>query len=352
MRFSAFLSSLALSSLVPAALGAPLGSSSESSLVRRASDKVGYLFAHFKEDDEAIFFDISNGNDALSYSPLNGGNAVFRSDVGTKGLRDPFLIGSPDGQKHWIIATDLNHNADPNTNFIEESRVGSTAIVVYEGNADLTEWSSAQLVNVMPPTAGMVWAPEAIYDETEGNYLMYWASHTYASNDTNHTGEGTTNEILAARTSDFKSFSDPFVYISYGYPLIDTTMRRVDDSTFVRFTKREGVFHVFGETAPSIMGPWTRMGDENTYIDSSTEQEGPLFFQDNLDSSKWYVWVDEYLLNPDGYYPWVPNTDIKTAGWTKLSGDQTSKFPYGGKHGVVQPVTQTQYDALKARYSS
>src|SRR5688572_24072130 len=71
----------------------------------------GYAFAYFVDNSlagENIFFAASNGNDALSWSELNGGQPVLTSQYGTKGLRDPFIIRSHDGGKFYLLATDLS----------------------------------------------------------------------------------------------------------------------------------------------------------------------------------------------------------------------------------------------------
>lgn len=55
----------------------------------------GYVFAYFRDnslDGEKIFLAASKGNNALDWEELNDGNPVLTSTMGTKGLRDPFLI--------------------------------------------------------------------------------------------------------------------------------------------------------------------------------------------------------------------------------------------------------------------
>lgn len=55
-------------------------------------------------------------------------------------------------------------------------------------STDLIKWTSERLVQVEDKTAGMVWAPEAIWDANKGQYLVHWASKFYAASDTAHTG--------------------------------------------------------------------------------------------------------------------------------------------------------------------
>lgn len=68
----------------------------------------GYLLAHFigeQPDGEQVYFSYSE--DGLHWKDLNGGQPVLRSDLGEKGVRDPFIIRSPLDHHFYIIATDL-----------------------------------------------------------------------------------------------------------------------------------------------------------------------------------------------------------------------------------------------------
>ena len=67
-----------------------------------------YLFAYFPYagvKDERIYFGISQ--DGLNFTALNDSKPVIESTLGTHGLRDPFIIRSHEGDKFYLIATDL-----------------------------------------------------------------------------------------------------------------------------------------------------------------------------------------------------------------------------------------------------
>lgn len=66
-------------------------------------------------------------------------------------------------------------------------RTGSRGIFVWE-STDLINWTNERLVQVEDKTAGMVWAPEALWDANKGQYLVHWASKFYAASDSGHTG--------------------------------------------------------------------------------------------------------------------------------------------------------------------
>jgi len=77
----------------------------------RAEEYEGYAFAYFTGNSiagEKIYLAASKGNDALQWNELNGAQPILTSTQGTKGLRDPFLIRSHEGDKFFLLATDLS----------------------------------------------------------------------------------------------------------------------------------------------------------------------------------------------------------------------------------------------------
>jgi uncharacterized protein (UPF0333 family) len=57
---------------------------------KKAVDEA-YLFVHFTFTEEKIHFSLSKGNNALDWQELNNGKPVFISNIGTTGLRDPYI---------------------------------------------------------------------------------------------------------------------------------------------------------------------------------------------------------------------------------------------------------------------
>jgi hypothetical protein len=76
-----------------------------------AADPYGYLMVHFIEDSagyaEKIYLDVSRGDDPEQWDPLNGGKPILASQLGTTGVRDPYLTYNPETKTYYIIATDL-----------------------------------------------------------------------------------------------------------------------------------------------------------------------------------------------------------------------------------------------------
>ncbi len=150
-----------------------------------AADKTAYLFTYFvgetTDDGEKIYFGASKGNDALHWNNLNDGRPVLTSTQGTTGLRDPFIIRSPEGDKFYLLATDLK--IFPGGSFSTAQQTGSTYLEIWESD-DLVNWSNQRHIKVSTDYAGNTWAPEAYYDSARGLYVVYWASNLYPTTTT------------------------------------------------------------------------------------------------------------------------------------------------------------------------
>ena len=78
---------------------------------RRREPLAAYFFPYFTgestADGEKISFAAQRGNDPLEWTSSTAASPCSTSTLGTKGLRDPFLIRSPEGDKFFLLATDL-----------------------------------------------------------------------------------------------------------------------------------------------------------------------------------------------------------------------------------------------------
>ncbi|UVJ39809.1 immunoglobulin-like domain-containing protein [Arthrobacter sp. CJ23] len=312
--------------------------------------KEGYAFAYFTGNDlagENIFMAASRGNDALKWDELNGGKPVLKSGLGTKGLRDPFVIRSPEGDKFYMIATDLSIGSG--TSWDASQRQGSQYIEVWE-STDLVTWSAQRHVKVSPDTAGNTWAPEAHYDETIGAYVVYWASKIYADNDPSHSG-GTYNKMMYSTTRDFRTFTEPKVWNDPRNSVIDSTVIKEGD-TFYRFTKDEGrvsgCLDIMQEKSDELLAVdlpatdprnWALMGNCIGKNAGTSGVEGPTVFKSNTEQ-KYYLFVDEF--GGRGYIP-LESTSLENPDW-KLSSNY--ELPRAPRHGTVLPVTKAELEQL------
>jgi hypothetical protein len=117
-------------------------------LIHVQANAAGYLFLHFYDNKEQIYGSLSKGGSALDHMMLNRGNPLLTSDVGTKGVRDHFIVSKPDQSQHWILSTDLNRRAAGGYNNAFESR----SIVVWASRGpSLTDWNPPHLLPLVPP---------------------------------------------------------------------------------------------------------------------------------------------------------------------------------------------------------
>ncbi|MEU1479120.1 family 43 glycosylhydrolase [Streptomyces sp. NPDC005760] len=308
----------------------------------------GYMFSYFTgegtSDGEQLYAALSKGDDPMKWRELNDGKPVLTSTLGEKGLRDPFIIRSPEGDKFYQIATDLRIYG--NGDWDASQRTGSKSIMVWE-STDLVHWTNQRLVKVSPDSAGNTWAPEAFYDAKLGEYVVFWASKLY--DNAGHSGD-TYNRMMYATTRDFYTFSEPKVWIDRGYSVIDSTMIQ-DNGTYYRLSKDErnntsstpNSKFIFEEKSDSILNPnWTAVA-EGIGKGAMSAAEGPLVFKSNTEE-KWYAFLDEF--GGRGYLPFE-TTDLDSGNWTPVADYDLPARP---RHGTVLPVTQAEYDRLLRSY--
>ncbi|PWK31199.1 family 43 glycosylhydrolase [Actinoplanes xinjiangensis] len=315
----------------------------------------GYLFSYFtgegSSNGEQVYNALSNGNDPLSWREINNGNPVLTSSLGTQGLRDPFIIRSPEGDKFYQIATDLKIYG--NGDWDASQRTGSKSIMVWE-STDLVNWTDQRLVKVSPDTAGNTWAPEAFYSKELGAYVVFWASKLYAADDPNHTGS-TYNKMMYATTRDFRTFSEAKVWKDPGYSVIDSTVIE-HDGVYHRITKDErnnssnspcSKFLIQEKSADLLDTSWDLQA-ECIGSGALSQGEGPLVFKSNSPAAngkdKWYLFIDEY--GGRGYVPFS-TTDLNSGVWTPEPAYSLPKRP---RHGTILPVTRAEYDRISAKY--
>jgi hypothetical protein len=348
----------------------------------RWAPDAGYAAAYFKSDgDEKIYQAATNGNDFFSFSPVNGGSPVITSTTDTKGLRDPYILRSKDGDKYYMVATDLCISCG--TGWGPAQSAGSLKIEVWE-STDLVSWTRTNGVNqgitVNQPEAGMTWAPEAYWDDALQSYVVHFSSRLYK--DASHTN----NDNLHARvfyvlTRDFKTFTyPPTEWQNTGYARIDSTVQKIGDY-YYRFTKNEeggaadgleAGKDIFLErskvlTAPTTRSSWTadpektwQLVDTNmTALETGQQGEGPQIVKlnegdpSNAGGNGYAFLVDNF--GAGGYRAFVTTGD-QIASSTQ--NDRLSKRsdwnvrPQGGlpaspRHGSFVSVNQSVLTAMR-----
>ena len=298
-----------------------------------------YLFAYFIGNgtgEEQIYF--ASSEDGLNWEELYDGKPVLTSSMGTTGLRDPYIFRSAEGDKFYLIATDLSIALDGNWTTAQQK--GSQAIMVWESE-DLVNWTDQRMVTVSDKIqAGCTWAPEVFYDDKTGEYLVFWASKVATDNYAKQ-------RLYYSKTRDFHSFTEPKVWIDESHSAIDSTVVRDDDDTYYRFTKNESETFIYMEKSDSLLSNnWTKVNEK-----IASGVEGPCSFKFNEDDiesagAKWCLLLDAF--GAGGYYPMI--TDSLASGqFTKIENANLPKRP---RHGTVMNITRDEYNAVMQAYSS
>lgn len=220
----------------------------------------------------------------------------------------------------------------------EAVTIGSRDIIVWESE-DLIHWSEPWPVTVGVPSAGCVWAPEAIYDVKEDNFFVFWASNTKED------GDMPKQKIYSARTKDFRQFTKTEKYIELDNHVIDTTMI-YEDGYYYRFSKDETIKNIRVERGTSLEADSFSVVDIPAFKDLKGV-EGPEIFKFN-DRDEWCLIVDRYELHA-GYLPLV-TSDLSKGDFEILTDD---KFDFGRtrkRHGGIINITSEEYERLREFY--
>lgn len=315
----------------------------------QVEDYAGYLFTYFTgegyENGEQVYFALSNGNSPVDWQLLNQENPVLNSLFGEMGARDPFIIRSPEGDRFYLIATDLKVYGD--WDWGRASTWGSQSILVWE-STDLVNWHDGRMIEVSPDVAGNTWAPEAYWDPDRQQYVVFWASKMF--DDLGHSND-TYHRMMYSLTRDFINFSEPEVWVDAGYSTIDSTLIE-HEGTYYRFTKDER------SASTSACGKFILLETSNNLADTSwdfladcigqgsiNQGEGPLVFKSNTED-KWYLFIDEF--GGRGYVPFEADS-LASGTWTPVS---EYNLPARPRHGTVLPITQAEYDAILQKWGA
>lgn len=349
----------------------------------KEEDYAGYLFGHFigegAEDQEQIYFAVSE--DGLHFTDMNGCKPVLISEIGEKGVRDPFLCRSAEGDRFFLIATDLSiyHRGGWFQNeqgYYDASTTGSPYLVLWQSD-DLVHWEEPRLIRVAPENAGMAWAPEMVYYEKTGEYILFFASSIM---DPATKYKSKPNAIYYVTTRDFMHFSETKLFIDNqtdgavdGKPreIIDTTVLRVGD-VYYSVSKDGDNSEANGGIrlmkSMDLLNPasWEKVLDlDELGLDTSAlgipgldngSLEGPELFRFNKRDwadpavPEYGILADQYMIGA-GYLP-LKTTNLEDArnaagSWRLLDAGEYSFDKLKKRHGTILCITADELAALK-----
>lgn len=344
----------------------------------------GYLFAHFigeqEENQEQIYFALSE--DGLNFKDTNGGKPVICSNVGEKGVRDPYLYRSYEKDRFFLIATDLSiYNRggwfQNEQGYYDASTTGSSNLVLWESE-DLINWGEARLLPVAPENAGMAWAPEMIYYEETGEYIIYFSS-SIMNKETKMKEKP--NTIFYVTTRDFVHFSDTRIFIDNqtdpdgkAREIIDTTLLKIGDTYYSASkdgdnAEENGGIRILKTKTLLDKDSWEKVLNlEEIGLDISGlgikalnngDLEGPELFvinkkdRVNKDIPEYGIMMDRFQADL-GYLPLI-TTDIEDKtnsknSWKVLGKDEYSFDKLKKRHGTILNITYEEVKRIKENF--
>lgn len=383
-------------------------------------DYKAYLFGHFVGESygttkngqkvatgEQMFFALADVGQGLKFKDMNGSKMnslkpVLSSDVGERGVRDPFICRSPEGDSFYLIATDLSvytRGGWGNNNGTNKFTItGSHSITLWESH-DLVNWTDARLIEVAAPNAGMAWAPEMIYSEETGEYVIFFSS-TIIEDKAIHERDC----IYYTTTRDFVHFGETKKFIkNQPYPegkedprkssdspkainnnerkIIDASVMKIGDWYYsackdgdnhedggILIQKTQNLFDidswqkVLDLDELGFKSPWSYQlnGASKTALTNNC-LEGPEWFYLNQADRKDAnvpeigLMADFYADTSKGYMPFT-TTNIEDANnsqnsWRQLkSGTDYSWDAQTKRHGTILRITEEEANRLKEAY--
>lgn len=288
-----------------------------------------YLFAYFignAPGEETLHYAISE--DGFNFRALNDNQPILdnKNICKTGGIRDPHILRGADGKTFYMVATDL---------YVPEMGWENYAMVLMK-STDLIHWESSFVIipEVFPKTFGdvyRVWAPQTIYDDATGKYMIYFS---------------------------MKQGDDPdkiyYAYANAGFTALESEPKQLyfnpDNQACIDadIIKKDGKFYLFHKSESGDPGIKLAISDKLTEgyklvstnrVDCETERvEGSGVFKLN-NSPEWILMYDVYS---SGRYQFTKSNDLQQ--FTVI--DDKVSMNFNPRHGTVMPITRQEYNQL------
>lgn len=284
-----------------------------------------YLFCYFVGNlpqEESVHFAISS--DGYHFQALNNNEKVIHQRLGKKCCRDPYIFRDRENVFH-IFATDMRCHDGWSSN---------NSMVVWDSR-DLINWENERIIDFSQfeetKNADRVWAPQVIFDDKKGEYMIYW-SH-------NNIDDELDTVIWYAYTKDFTTLTTkPQVLFrpKSNMSAIDADIIKSGD-TYYMFEadgERDAICMLSSKNAA---GPY----DEENKIKVSvadTALEGNCIYK-ILETDKYVMIADQFK---KGGYFMQQGTDLES--FERV--DDFSIDHLRARHGSMMHITDSEYDRL------
>lgn len=291
-----------------------------------------WLFTYFTRNGQDGLH-LAWSEDGYTWQALGEGRSYLAPQVGAKEklMRDPCVARGPDGTYHLVW-----------TSGWWEKGIG------HASTRDFITWSEQKEIPVMAhePTARNSWAPEIVWDDTKGEFVIFWATTIpgrfpqtagASEDDLNH-------RLYCTTTRDFVAFTPTELFYDPGFNCIDATFLSAGGQRWL-VIKDETKFPVPAKNlrigpAAGVRGPFGPLSAP--FTPPGRWVEGPTAVKIGDD---YLVWFDAYT---EKHYRAMRSRDLVT--WEDVTDRMT--FPFEGtpermRHGTVIAVPRSLIDRLR-----
>ncbi len=296
-------------------------------------EQVAYLFAYFTgngEGEEAIRYAIST--DAYNYRALNNNEPVVRSEVisRTGGVRDPHILRKTDDTGFYMVVTDL----------LTKEGWENTAMILMKSD-ELVDWSSSviDIPQTYPEFSEVyrVWAPQTIYDEEKGKYMVYFSMLEPGSYDKIYYAY-VNEDFTALEAAPKQLFFSPTEKASIDGDIV------IKDNKFYLFYKTEGDSDkgIKVAVSDSLTSGYEAISGNVDQTDKAVE--GSSVFK-LIGKDSYILMYDVYA---DGQYQFTRSDDLQSF---EVIDTQVS-MNFHPRHGSIIPIKQAELERLIEKFPS
>ncbi len=289
------------------------------------SQKGKYLFCYFvgnEPQEERIHFAVSE--DGYNFTALNNNEPVIIQTKGKKCVRDPYIFKGQD-DFYYIIGTDMK---------CTEGWTSNHALITWKSK-DLVNWTDETIIDIRDfggefKNTTRAWAPQAIWDEKEQKYMIYWA-HSTVENDV--------AGMYYAHSTDMKTMTEPKpLYIRENIQTIDGDIAFCKETeTYYLYFKHDEDQTIAYVKSNNLTGPYE---DPSVVVSlAKTGVEGSEIYN-ITGTNEWVMVMDEY--GTDRFFM-QQTTDFENF---KAVNPQDYSMAFNPRHGSICAISDEDYDRL------
>lgn len=288
-----------------------------------------YLFCYFtgnEPEKESINYALSE--DGYHFRPLSGNKPFLFNELGTKGIRDPYIFRAQDGS-FYIIGTDMRSQAGWNSNH---------AMCIWHSD-DMINWQQYEGIDMLSyglEGSCRTWAPQVFYDKEKEMYMIYWANCQHNEK----TDEWTKTVMWCAYTKDFRKLeTQPQILYAppCGKDAIDGDIV-CNDGTYYMYYKDENEKYICYVYSDKLTGPYKEPENKNiTLFDEATE--GCCMYK--------ICGTDDKILIMDSYSKgrYVMQRTKNYTDFEKVPEEEYF-LDFSPRHGSVLAISEEEYNRL------